>query len=203
MLRHSAPPKIPRSVATKKKDSITSSRLTVIPFKKTAGSDAEKPNPLVDTSLPSTAMVTGIRDRPESNEQEPSVVKPVPEVDAGVREDSEAREEPPQRDTSMKPVIEEVKEPTIAFEVNHTDLSDARYSPEPPKVEDYADEEDGPTFDDVLMRESRKNKERQAQAEAAAKAELLRKEEEAALAERQGKLAGMSDAAQNILSKYS
>lgn len=121
--------------------------------------------------------------------------------------------------------LEEAKQPIIAFgessqdtgyqmkdeirgyadpnAVQESEMSDARYSPEPPKVEDYADEDDEPTFADVKLREARLAKEREAQIEAARRAEALRIAEEAALAERQGKLSGMSEAAQNILSKYS
>jgi hypothetical protein len=96
--------------------------------------------------------------------------------------------------------IEEVKEPTLAFE---SEMSEARYSPEPPKAEDYMDDEDEDLYDHTKLREARMAKDREAQEEAAKRAEEMRMTENAALAERQGKLAGMSAAAQDILSKYS
>jgi hypothetical protein len=99
--------------------------------------------------------------------------------------------------------LEEVKEPALVFVRSDTDMSDARYSPEPPKAEDYMDDEDEDLYDNTKLREARMAKDRAAQEEAAKKAEEMRKSENAALAERQGKLAGMSAAAQGILSKYS
>mmetsp|Transcript_6338 Transcript_6338/g.11016 ORF Transcript_6338/g.11016 Transcript_6338/m.11016 type:complete len:207 (-) Transcript_6338:22-642(-) len=206
MKKHAEPPKVAKPVR-KKNESTSNGRLTVLPIKETAGHDLETAKAGKDTGATAgapTAMVTGTRERPEiaDNDQPQEVLVPVVGEAPGLREDDEARVETPFRGGAHHGE-EEVKEPVVAFESHHTDMSDARYSPEPPKVEDYADEEDGPTFDDMKIREARMAKEREAQEEAARKAEALRKAKEADLAAQKGKVAEMSEEAQNILSKYS
>ena len=76
-----------------------------------------------------------------------------------------------------------------------------RYSPEPPRVEDLSDEEDG-RYEDPGMRAARLEKERLAREEAERRAALLREEEERVASQRKGVMNLMQNEADSILSKY-
>jgi hypothetical protein len=199
MLKNSAPPKVSKPPMQKQTGVDPKKKLTVPPTEQGTDNRDKKQTGEIGTSGASTSHITGARDRAGADAQQISKKPVVPSEDAK-REDSEARDD--LRITGAVGAPEESKEPVMAFESHHTEMSEARYSPEPPKAEDYMDDEEDFSYDQGKARETRLAKERAAQEEAERLAEANRKVEEAALAERQGKLAGMTEEAQSILSKY-